>query len=132
MAREGTRLRLRRMSRKPGGWKKEPARHALASKGVKTRRLKYPYIVGHPERQPDHIEREMADILKIEHELGNWEDGDPKYGTIFRDLHTGEKLKFIRVERHPKTNEVVNIIFESADGEERADRDYSEVYPAED
>lgn len=116
---------------KPVGWRKEPARHALAAKGVKTWKAKK-YIVGHPERQPDHIEREMADILKIEHELGNWEDGDPKYGTIFRDIHTGTKLKFIRVERHPKTNEVVNIIFEDEAGEERADRDYSKVYPAED
>lgn len=119
------------MPKKPVGWRKQPARHALAAKGVRTRRLKYPaYIVGHPEHQPDHIERETADILKIEHELGHWEE-DPAYGTIFRDIRTGEKLTFIRVERHPKTNEVVNIIFEDEDGEERADRDYSEVYPAE-
>lgn len=94
------------------------------------RRLKYPYIVGHPEHQPDHIERETADILKIEHELGHWED-DPPYGMIFRDTRTGEKLKFIRVERHPRTREVINIIFEDSHGEERADRDFSEVYPAE-
>jgi len=116
------------MSKKSEGWRRDPARHSLAAKGVKTRRPAY--IVGHPEHQPAHIEREMADILKIEHELGHWED-DPPYGMIFRDIHTGERLKFLRVDRNQFTGEVINIIFEDEHGEERADRDYSEVYPAE-
>ena len=117
------------MAKKPVGWKGEPARHALAAKGVKSWRAK-PYVVGHPERQPDHIEREMADILKIEHELGHWED-DPPEGTMFRDMHTRERLKFVEVQRHPVTKEIVNVVFLDEDGELRYDRDYSEVYPEE-
>jgi len=57
--------------KKPDGWKREPARHALAAKGIKTAaHRKSGYIVGHPDRQPTHVDRETADILKIERELG--------------------------------------------------------------
>lgn len=120
------------MPKKSSGWKKEPARHALASKGVRTRRLKYPaYIVGHPDHQPAHVERETADILKIEHELGHW-DEDPAEGTIFRDIHTGHRLVFLEVDRHPVTREIVNVLFKD-EGDHVVDyRDFSEVYPAED
>lgn len=57
------------MSRR--GWHGEPARHALAAKGIKTAsHRQVGYIVGHPDRQPAHVDRETKDILKIERELG--------------------------------------------------------------
>lgn len=53
------------------GWHNEPARHALAAKGVKTATPPTSrFISGHPFRQPEHVDRETADILKIERELG--------------------------------------------------------------
>jgi hypothetical protein len=117
------------MAKRSRGWPKEPARHALAAKGVPTKR-KSRYIVGHSFHQPEHIDRETADILKIEHELGHWED-DPVDGTMFRDVHSGERLKFVEVQRHPRTREIVNVVFLDESGELRYDRDFREVYPSE-
>jgi hypothetical protein len=46
----------------------------LAAKGIKTAKTtghrKSGYIVGHPDRQPAHVDRETEDILKIEREMG--------------------------------------------------------------
>lgn len=58
------------MMTKPTGWKKDPARHALAAVGIKTGRRQR-YKKGHPESQPAFIEREIKDIMKIQKELGS-------------------------------------------------------------
>lgn len=63
------------MARKKGGWFGESRRHSLASRGLKTgqkaRTPRHPFIHGHPESQPEHIEEEMAEIMGIERELGH-------------------------------------------------------------
>jgi hypothetical protein len=100
------------MAQKKGGWFRESQRHSLASKGIKT-----------GIKQEQKLPRRVRKLRTVGHSFEQ-----PREGLIFVDSQTGEMLIFLREEHHPVTGDVVNVIFQDEDGDERADRDYSEVH----
>lgn len=96
--------------RSKGGWFGESRRHSLASRGVET---------AVRQKRPRRV-RKLKQVHYAE---------EPDMGMIFGDAHSGETLIFLRVERHPVTGEVTNLIFLDQDGEEVAYRYWGEVIP---
>jgi len=81
---------------KPRGWRKEPARHSLAAKGVKTKQR-------NPNRGVPYFDLNPSE--------------QPTFGEVFVDAE-GNIFKYVGVQHHPISGEIVDLFFEDQDGQQ--------------